>query len=153
MPQMIVFVTNSFLTKAREVGNIECKKKIPAKKLFFTFRNFIFLHCISNFDKFESSNFRYDDRLLKSHQKNIPKARLSCKNHSIPILLKFRKYDAIAVLKTMILNCFNCFIPLLWFSYACLAFFLKAIVMVDWKCIKNNNILKIFHLNVNSVLT
>ena len=29
MPQMIVFVTNSFLTKAREGANIECKKKIP----------------------------------------------------------------------------------------------------------------------------
>lgn len=35
MPQMIVFVTNSFLTKAREVGNIECKKKKFPPKNFF----------------------------------------------------------------------------------------------------------------------
>ena len=87
MPQMIVFVTNSFLTKAREGANIECKKKIPPQKKFA-----LHLHYISNFDKFESGNFRYDDnRLLKFHQKIIPKARLSCKKHSIPILLKFRK--------------------------------------------------------------
>ena len=95
MPQMIVFVTNSFLTKARDGANIECQKKIPPpppKKNFFTFKNFIFLHYISNFDKFESGNFRYDDnRLLKFHHKNIPKARLSCKKHSIPILLKLGK--------------------------------------------------------------
>ena len=38
MPQMIVFVTNSFLTKAREGANIECKKKIPPpKKICITF--------------------------------------------------------------------------------------------------------------------
>ena len=37
MPQMIVFVTNSFLTKAREGANIECQKKffLPSKISFF----------------------------------------------------------------------------------------------------------------------